>query len=204
MPIRGRSTYKKCEGVATMKREDLKELGLTDEQVGSVMAMHGGDVNGLKEQVTTLTSERDGFKSQFETVNGQLDTIKKDHKGDDDLKAQIEQLQADNKAAAEKHQAELNQTKVDYQTNLALTQAGAKNIKAVKALLDGDKIVLNEKGQLTGLNEQLEAVKKDNDYLFQADDGKPAKPNIVVPGNPNPGATTGKTLVEKIQERLGE
>lgn len=187
-----------------MNTEELQKLGLTDEQIKGVMAAHGQVVNPLKEQVTTLTSERDGLQTQFDTVNGQLDTIKKDHKGDDDLKAQIEQLQADNKAAAEKHQAELNQTKVDYQTDLALTQAGAKNIKAVKALLDGDKIALNEKGQLTGLNEQLEAVKKDNDYLFQADDGKPAKPNIVVPGNPNPGAPTGKTMVEKIQERLGE
>ena len=187
-----------------MKREDLKGLGLSDEQVGSVMAMHGSDVNGLKEQVTTLTSERDGLQTQVGTVNGQLETLKKGHKDDDDLKAQIEKLQADNKTAAETYQSDLAKTKVDYQTELALTQAGAKNVKAVKALLNSDKITLDDKGQLTGLSDQLEAVKKDNDFLFQPDDGKPATPNIVVPGNPNPGASTGKTLVEKIQERLGE
>ncbi|WP_164506751.1 phage scaffolding protein [Lapidilactobacillus bayanensis] len=146
-----------------MKREDLKELGLTDEQIGSVMAMHGGDVNGLKEQVTTLTSERDGLQTQFDTVNGQLDTIKKDHKGDEDLKSQIEQLQTENKNAATKYQEDLAKTKVGYQTDLALTQAGAKN---VKALLDGEKITLDDKGQLTGLKEQLEAVQKDNDLFI--------------------------------------
>ncbi|MDT2438152.1 capsid protein, partial [Enterococcus avium] len=30
-----------------MKREELKELGLTDEQIGSVMALHGVTVNEL-------------------------------------------------------------------------------------------------------------------------------------------------------------
>lgn len=187
-----------------MNTEELQKLGLTDEQIKGVMAAHDQVVNPLKEQVTTLQSERDGLQSQFDTVNGQLDTIKKDHKGDDDLKDQIEQLQTENKNAAAKYQEDLAKTKIGYQTDLAITQSGARNVKAVKALLDGDKITLDEKGQLTGLNEQLEAVKKDNDYLFQADDGKPATPNIVVPGNPNPSAPTGKTMVEKIQERLGE
>jgi len=172
-----------------MKREDLKGLGLSDEQVGSVMAMHGSDVNGLKEQVTTLTSERDGLQTQVGTVNGQLETLKKGHKDDDDLKAQIEKLQADNKTAAETYQSDLAKTKVDYQTELALTQAGAKNVKAVKALLNSDKITLNDKGQLSGLDDQLEAVKKDNDFLFQGDTTGTA-PQIVNPGNPNPDTKT--------------
>ncbi|MFD1466479.1 phage scaffolding protein [Lapidilactobacillus mulanensis] len=172
-----------------MDTEELKGLGLSEEQVKGVMASYGKAVNPLKEQVTTLTSERDGFKTQFETVNGQLDTIKKGHKDDDDLKAQIEKLQADNKTAAETYQSDLTKTKVDYQTELALTQAGAKNVKAVKALLNSDKITLNDKGQLSGLDDQLEAVKKDNDFLFQGDTTGTA-PQIVNPGNPNPDTKT--------------
>ncbi len=32
-----------------MKREDLKAMELTDEQVDKIMALHGQDINTLKE-----------------------------------------------------------------------------------------------------------------------------------------------------------
>lgn len=54
-----------------MKREDLRKLGLTDEQVDQVMSMNGEDVNASKaivaqrdETIRTLTTERDGLKEQ--------------------------------------------------------------------------------------------------------------------------------------------
>ena len=45
-----------------MKREELKAMGLTDEQVESVMAKNGAEVAALNTQITTLQSE----KSQLE------------------------------------------------------------------------------------------------------------------------------------------
>ena len=41
-----------------MKREDLKAMGLTDEQVESVMAKSGAEVAALNTQITTLKSEK--------------------------------------------------------------------------------------------------------------------------------------------------
>ena len=186
-----------------MKREELKGLGLTDEQIGSVMAMHGSDVNSLKEQVNNLESERDGLQTQLDTVSGQLDTIKKDHKGDEDLKAQIEQLQSKNKEDAEQYQSDLAKTKIDYQTDMALTKAGAKNVKAVKALLDSETIQLDKDGNLTGLDEQLESVKKDNDFLFEKK-AEPSSNHIQVTplGNPGTGANPEESLTQKIADRM--
>ena len=37
-----------------MKREDLKNLGLTDEQIEKVMAEHGKDITSLQEKVNGL------------------------------------------------------------------------------------------------------------------------------------------------------
>lgn len=48
-----------------MKTEDLKALGLNDDQVQKVFAMNGTDMNDLKQQVTTLTTERDAARSQL-------------------------------------------------------------------------------------------------------------------------------------------
>ena len=46
-----------------MKREELKELGLNDDQIAAVMTSYGKEVNPLKEQVDSLTSERDNLKA---------------------------------------------------------------------------------------------------------------------------------------------
>lgn len=43
-----------------MKREFLKKMKLTDEQIDAIMAENGKDVNGLKEQVNSLTFEGTG------------------------------------------------------------------------------------------------------------------------------------------------
>ena len=39
-----------------MKREELKAMGLTDEQVESVMAKNGAEVAALNTQITTSVS----------------------------------------------------------------------------------------------------------------------------------------------------
>lgn len=49
----------------------------------------------------------------------------------------------------------------------ALKEAGARNVTAVKALLDMGSITL-ENGELKGFFEQLRELKKENGYLFEA------------------------------------
>lgn len=54
----------------------------------------------------------------------------------------------------------------------ALASSGAKNKKAVKALLELDKISLKN-GVLEGLSEQMVELKKNCEYLFESDIKKP-------------------------------
>ena len=63
-----------------MKREDLKNLGLTDEQIEKVMAEHGKDITSLQEKVNGLTNERDGLKSQLDERDQQLVDLQKNSK----------------------------------------------------------------------------------------------------------------------------
>ena len=55
-----------------MKKEELTAIGLTDEQATQVFAINGKDIEGLKKQITTLESERDSFKTKFETADAAL------------------------------------------------------------------------------------------------------------------------------------
>lgn len=187
-----------------MKRDDLKALGLTDEQIGSIMALHGQTVNELNGKVTAATSEAEQFKTQLATNQTELDTLKKSAKGNEDLTKQLADLQASFDTSKADSTAKIAELQKQSAIDLALTNAGARNIKAVKALLDADNLALDDKGQVTGLTDALTTLQKDNDYLFQPAAPEPKAPTIVVGGNPDPNATGGKTIVQKIQERLGE
>ena len=159
-----------------MKREELKELGLNDDQIAAVMTSYGKEVNPLKEQVDSLTSERDSLKQQVSDRDGQLDDLRKNAGKNEELEATIKQLQEDNKAAAAKYQNDLAAKEKGFKIEGALRDAKAKNVKAVLSLIDTEKVSVQKDGTLDGLTDQIEAVKKSDSYLFDAENaGQPIK-----------------------------
>lgn len=148
-----------------MKREDLKKLGLEDEAIESVMKLHGQTVNGLQEQVTTLQASEANLKSQNVKHEKDLKTLQKDNGDNETLKQTIKDLQKQNADAKAEFEQQLVGMQRDSAIEKALATSGAKNTKAVKALLDADKIVFKD-GELSGLAEQLEAYKQSDPYMF--------------------------------------
>ena len=73
-----------------MKREELKAMGLTDEQVESVMAKNGAEVAALNTQITTLQSEKSQLENDKKVITKEKneDYIYNDllNKGLDDAK----------------------------------------------------------------------------------------------------------------------
>jgi hypothetical protein len=96
----------------------------------------------------------------------QIETLKKSVGDNEDLKKQIETLQADNKAQADAHAKEMQQLKVDAAVEKALTDSGALNIKATKALLELTDAKLSDDGTVKGLAEQIEKLKGDEGSKF--------------------------------------
>lgn len=186
-----------------MNTETLQGIGLNDEQIRSVMAEYGKEINPLKQAQANAEQERDSLKSQLEDVNGQLSEAQKNSKKGSELQGQLKDLQKqfdDSKAKAEE---QLQATKKDYEIAAALSKAGAKNDKAVKALLDTEKVNFDDNGKLIGLSEQLEAVKKDNDFLFADANESNPKPTITSKGNPNPdGGNGNKALADYSYQEL--
>ena len=152
-----------------MKREDLKELGLNDDQIAAVMTAYGKEVNPLKEQVDSLTSERDSLKQQVSDRDGQLDDLRKNAGKNEELQATIKQLQDDNKAAAAKYQNDLAAKEKGFKIEGALRDAKARNVKAVLSLIDTNKVSVQKDGTLDGLTDQIAAVKQSDSYLFDGE-----------------------------------
>ena len=118
-----------------MKREELKEHGLSEEQINFVMAQNGKDVNALNDKINGLTSERDGLQKQIDDRDEQLTTLKKSAKDNEELQSQIKQLQDENKTAKQNYQDQLAKQNKSFKIEGALRDAKAKNIKTVLPLI---------------------------------------------------------------------
>lgn len=116
----------------------------------------------------TLDSEKKTLAAAVKERDRQLETLKAGSGDVEAMKQQIAALQADNAAAAKAHEAELTRLKVDRAVDLALSAAGAKNLKAVKALLELDKAEFLEDGSVKGLGDQIRKLAEapDSGFLF--------------------------------------
>ncbi len=187
-----------------LTREFLKDHGLSDEQVTSVMTEHGKTVSSLKNDVQSLTSERDSLKEQVTDRDKQLDNLKKSAGDSEELQNQIKQLQDDNKAASKDYEAKLAKQAKEFKIQNALRDANAKNVTAVQALLKADDITVGNDGKLSGFDDQLEAIKKDNAFLFEDEKAQP-NGRIVVGselGNNSGKETNVDPIISKIAGRM--
>ena len=166
-----------------MKREFLEALGLDKEIVDKIMTENGNDINKTKEK---LEAERDNYKSQLETAQNAL----KDFEGVDvkELKGKIDTLTADLTAKETDYQTKLADMEFNSKLDSLITSSGARNAKAVKALLDLESIK-SSKNQDTDLQTALEACKKDNEYLFGKD--APINNPVALTGGGAPKTVTG-------------
>jgi len=148
-----------------MNKEDLIAMGLTEEQAKKVMdSLDGNYVT--KTRFNEVNEENKTLKKSVSDRDKQLENLKKSSGDNEELKKQIETLQQENANQKKAHDAEMTQLRLDNAIDAALTAAGAKNIKAVRALIDTSKVKVGEDGKLTGFDDLLSAVQKSDSYLF--------------------------------------
>lgn len=176
-----------------MKRKELEDLGLTKEQADAVMKINGADIENAKSvsaaEITNLQTEIEGLTGQVKDRDKQLEDLKKSAGDNAELQKQIEQLQSDNATAKANHESEMNQLKVEYAVEKALTGANAKNIKAVKALLDLDDAKLDKDGNVKGLQEQIDKLVSGEDTKFLFNEVQQSQQQQTFKGF-QPGATS--------------
>lgn len=141
-----------------MKRKDLEALGLEKEAIDSIMNLHQTDV---EENKKALDAKDAAITEKDTKITELTDNIKKFDGVD------VEKLKNDVTAWETKYNADTANLKKSNAISLAIAKSKPKNEKALMALLDTDIIKLNDDGSVTGLQEQLDTVKKDNGFLFE-------------------------------------
>lgn len=173
--------------MAIFKTEDLKAKGLTQEQIDFVMAEAGREFNAL-------TTDRDSYKTQLETAQATLKGFEGINVSE--LQGKVSQLTADLAAKEAEMQKQLADR--DFNDLLRATAESYKprDLKAVMPFLDVEKLKAS-KNQEADMKAALEAVKKDNGYLFQ-DVSIPR----VVSSTPGPGGAKTEDTRTRANEAL--
>ncbi len=105
------------------------------------------------------------LKKQIGDRDKQLESLKATK--DSEMQAKLAELTEANKRQAAEYEKKIADRERDYLITAALEKSGAKNVRALKALLDLEKVSVRE-GKLEGLQEQLAAVRESDAYLFNA------------------------------------
>lgn len=153
-----------------MKKAEFIALGISEELAAKAEKASQEELKSYveKSKHDEIAEENKTLKTQVTDRDKQLETLKASAGDNEELKKQIEAMEQQNADQEKAHKAELAQIRLDNAIDAALISAGAKNGKAVKALIDVSKVKLGEDGKLTGWDDQLKAVQKSDAYLFNA------------------------------------
>jgi len=155
-----------------MKKDELIKLGLTEELAAKVESASAEELKGFipKGRFDEVNNDLKTVKESVSERDKQIEELKKSSGDSEALKKQIEEIQAANKKKDEEHAAEIRNLKINAAIDTALTEAKAKNLKAAKALLDMDKIKLDDKGEISGLSEQIKSLtgSKETGFMFDS------------------------------------
>lgn len=161
-----------------MERGFLEEIFNDILSKGKVEKEHTDKVlnkyhDGIKEykdsaeKVKTLEAETTSLKEQISQRDKDLKELKKvDAK---ELETKIAELEEKNKTMQETHDKEMSETRKNLMLENSLMKANVKNSKAIRGMLDLDKITIDG-DELTGLEDQIKALKESDSYLFNIEE----------------------------------
>ncbi|MGG7176207.1 phage scaffolding protein [Clostridium paraputrificum] len=141
-------------------------------------------------------AEYNNIKGQLKTANDTIADLKKNNTDNKDLQTKIKEHEDTIKDLEKNHKIEISNMKKDAAINQALLKVKAKYPEIVSKLLDKDKILLNEDGTITGLDEQLKSTQENYKDMFDVQSVDPAY--VYNPQNASGGATTGATSFVEI------
>lgn len=174
-----------------MNKKELMNRGLSEEHADIVLEMIKDSFVPLY-RFNEINDKMKSYKSQLDEKTAEVDTLTKKVGDTEKLTKEIQDLKDANSKAAGEHASALASLKKSNAIDGVLRDSKAKNVTAVKALLDLDKITF-ENDKLEGLDEQVKALMESDSskFMFETDPGY--KPKGTEPGEPSGGNPT-KTL----------
>lgn len=152
-----------------MKKDELLELGVSDEVAEKIVSLANSELSGFvpKSRLDKVIEQRDQYKTDYETSVAETKKLADSAKDIDSLKNEIAKLSETNKQLISDHEAEISKLALDNAAEMAFVKAGAKNTKAVKALMSDFLADAKLEGDVVkGIDEAITKLKETDGYLF--------------------------------------
>lgn len=192
-----------------MKRDFLKSLGIEDKDIiDKILDENSADIGRAKGELDSYKTKVTNLENDIKSKETEIATLKTQAGDTATLNQKISQLETDKTNLTNELNTKVSQIKKDHAVESKIRDAKGKNIKAIKALLDMDKITY-ENEELGGIDEQLTALAsaEDSSMLFgEAQATPPAGTHLNTPPNGGNGGNPpmAKTFAEAIANSLAK
>ena len=167
-----------------MKFEELlKAQGLTDGQISAITTsmskekIYTTTLENIEDRYNKLKGQKDDLEGQLKTSNDTIKDLKKNNADNEELQKTIKQHEDTIKTQKSEYDSKLRNLTLDGAISNALTKAKAKHSDLLASKIDRDKLVINEDGTVTGLDEQLKGFKDTYKDMFEVSLGGGTPPN---------------------------
>ena len=194
-----------------MTKDELVTLGLDSDLAQKVADLSAEELKGFipKSRFNEVNESNKSLKEQIKERDAQLEALKKESGNAEELQSKIAALQEENKQAASEYESKISQLRLEHAVEAALVEAKAKNLKAVKALLELTDAEVDDNGRVKGLDKQLKKLTEAEDtaFLFDVEQqsggngneggGRPSASGIsgMKPANPDNNGNTGTVSI---------
>ena len=149
-----------------MKKEELLNIGLTEEQADKVFAMNGKDIEKYKKAADDAKADKEALEQQVADRDKDIAELKKTSGDAAKIQEKLDELQGKYDKETEAYKAQLAQR--DYQTAIADSGVKFSSKSAEKAFRAGivDSKLEMKDGALDGFDKYLEKAKSDDPSAF--------------------------------------
>lgn len=153
--------------------ELLKAQRLDDNQVKSILEamkkekIYTTNLENIEERYNKLKGQKEDLEGQLNTANSTIKDLKKNNADNEELQKTIKQHEDTIKTQKAEYESKVRNLTLDSAINSALTKAKAKHSDLLASKFDRDKLVINEDGTVTGLDEQLKGFKEIYKDMFE-------------------------------------
>ena len=181
-----------------LTRKLLKGMGLTDEQVDTIIEAHTDTVDGLKADVSKYKTDAE----KLSDVQKELDELKA--KGDDGWKEKHDKLKGDFDTYKKDVEEKETHSKKEaaYRAILKDANLSEKGIEKAIKYAEWDKIELEADGKLKGASDHIKAVKEEWAEYVTTTTTTGAKTSTPPANNGNSGVTKEDFQKMSYKDRL--
>ena len=150
-----------------MRKEEFVALGIAEDLAEKAATASATELKGYvpKTRFDEVNEEKKALQTAKKQAEDDLEELRKSAGDNEALTKQITDLQNAAKAKDAEYAQQLKALKLGNAIRLGITDAQDTDI--VAGLVDQSKLILGDDGKVTGLDEQLKAIRESKPFLFK-------------------------------------